>query len=206
MFTQTTYQHGKRRASDEATKDIGRGAETRLEIGRRGKYGERGRENGNWQLRVGKRGQGAVADTLQGHVHIRTATAPSLEEEAKRVVMAADNHDAYNITPGFVLETVRAAKILHREQPLAGTGTRKCYAKEGNILHAIHEFLAWPAERVKHALAQLQSIEEGDLDEEAIKSLPTPKAATVFHDEIKKEKRRGRLPSKEKQRRARRRA
>jgi hypothetical protein len=37
----------------------------------------------------------------------------------------------------------------------------------------IHDFLNWPPDRIKNALAQLHAIEEGELSKKAVETLPT---------------------------------
>ena len=161
-----------------------------------------GREkNGSYELAYGHHRLEAARQEMGKGAKI-SLLLRDLDDKMMLKVMAADNDDAYNITPGFVLETVRAAKTLYSQHGIPGNVTRNCYKDESSTLHAIHSFLDWPSERVKNALAQLHSIQQGDLDEEALKSLPTPRAADVFHEEIKKAKKRGHLLSKERQRKA----
>jgi hypothetical protein len=97
-------------------------------------------------------------------------------DETMLKMMAADNDDAYNLTPAFILETVAAARgFLARN---VGNVT-KVPGQYGDHVR-IAGFLAWPQERVKHALAQLHAIEQGELSKKAVESLPTIHAATTF--------------------------
>ena len=54
--------------------------------------------------------------------------------------MAADNDDAYAITPAFILETVQAAKSLLLKKKLMGP---RDHEKQ-----VIRKFLEWPEHRV----------------------------------------------------------
>ena len=71
-------------------------------------------------------------------------------------MMAADNDDAYSVTPSFIIETIRAAKsfIYNKIQPAGADRKKVCYKDESPILHDIHKFLDWPRHRVQVALAQ----------------------------------------------------
>src|SRR5579872_801164 len=110
-------------------------------------------------------------------------------------MMAADNDDAYNLTPAFILETVAAsrgflAKNLGNVTKIAG--------QYGNHVR-IAAFLARPTERVKRALAQLNAIDSGELSKKAVETLPTIHAATTPHRQVKKAKEAGRPIPKKKQ-------
>ena len=82
-------------------------------------------------------------------------------------MMAADNDDAYNLTPAFTLETVAAAAQFIQTNPGVTLPP-----DENGIRQAvpIAAFLAWPTGRVKHALAQ-HAIEEGHLSKKTVESL-----------------------------------
>jgi ParB-like chromosome segregation protein Spo0J len=101
-------------------------------------------------------------------------------------MMAADNDDAYAIMPGFILEVVRAAKSFVGKEKVSCTGAGKtCIACCGDHLCcSIHAFLDWPSRRVGDALRQLNAIEDNKLSEEAVKILPTPKAAEAFRKQV----------------------
>jgi len=92
--------------------------------------------------------------------------------------MAADNDDAYNLTPAFILETVAAARefITTSGKSNVAPSSR---TKGPDLDEKIASFLAWPPKRVKNALAQLHAIEEGELSKKAVESLPTIHAATA---------------------------
>ena len=90
-------------------------------------------------------------------------------------MMAADNDDAYNITPAFILETVGAAKLVVEIRLDAAASRRNlCFPKESPLAHEIHEFLDWPSDRVRESLAQLNAIEDKDktLSRDAVEMLP----------------------------------
>jgi hypothetical protein len=97
-------------------------------------------------------------------------------------MMAAGNDDAYNLTPAFILETVAAAKGFLETN--GGNVTAKDNPRN-RLEVKVAAFLAWPTERVKHALAQLHAIEDGELSKKAVESLPTIHAATVLHRQAK---------------------
>ena len=75
--------------------------------------------------------------------------------------MAADNDDAYNLTPAFILETVEVARefVLGIPEGSKGDVTRTSPTQGPALAPKIASFLAWPQERVKYALAQLAAFE-----------------------------------------------
>jgi len=86
-------------------------------------------------------------------------------------MMAADNDDAYNLTPAFILETVASAKffVANALEKYSRNVTGSRHASK--IAVAIKGLLDWPIERIEHALAQLSAIEEGDLSKKAVESV-----------------------------------
>jgi hypothetical protein len=101
------------------------------------------------------------------------------DDETMLKMMAADNDDAYNLTPAFILETVEVAREFVAKS-YSGNVTRiKGPTGAASLAPQIAAFLAWPQERVKHALAQLAAFEpdeetkEPTLSREAVKQLPT---------------------------------
>jgi ParB-like chromosome segregation protein Spo0J len=102
-----------------------------------------------------------------------------IDDETMLKMMAADNDDAYNLSPGFILETVEAAgKFITRDKKL------------GNTHLVIAKFLAWPIARVQHALAQLGAIEREELSREAVKKLHSQREAIALHAEVQERKKR----------------
>ena len=110
-----------------------------------------------------------------------------LDDEAMLKIMAADNDDAYNLVPSFILETVLAAKSFLSNKPDSMTGHGKlCHSHETKEAHRIHTFLSWPRTRVEDALAQLAAIDRKELSQEAVRTVPTVKAASTLQREVKK--------------------
>lgn len=103
-------------------------------------------------------------------------------------MMAADNDDAYNLTPAFILETVAAAKGFLVSRGDMALASKKSPTKGIDLDVAISKFLAWPEKRVKDSLAQLNAIESGELSKKAVETLPTIHAATTLHRQVKNAK------------------
>jgi hypothetical protein len=82
-------------------------------------------------------------------------------------MMAGDNNDAYNLAPGFILETVGAARIFTTKRKSVVTG----HYGEKHAEKIISDFLEWPITRVRDALAQLAAIGRAELSKEAVESL-----------------------------------
>ena len=85
-----------------------------------------------------------------------------LDDETMLKMMAADNDDAYNLSPGFILETVEAARGFVKNRGKLRTRTEK----RAGLGPRVAQFLGWPSERVEHALAQLGAIEREELSRE----------------------------------------
>ena len=120
-------------------------------------------------------------------------------------MMAADNDEAYNLTPEFILEALEAAReFVIKQGERNVTPTSSPFGLPA-LAPKIATFLAWPKERVSHALAQLADFEpdeetkEPTLSREAVKQLPTLHAATVVLREVKKAKQAGTPISAKKQ-------
>ena len=73
--------------------------------------------------------------------------------------MAADNDDAYNLTPAFILETVEVAREFVVKQGQRNVTPTSSPTGLPALAPKIATFLAWPKERVAHALAQLAAFE-----------------------------------------------
>ena len=120
-----------------------------------------------------------------------------LDDEAMLKIMAADNDDAYNLRPAFILETVLAAKsFIPKRKNVRGTTD---IGRRRGLGPRIAEFLRWPVERVESALAQLAAIDHRKLSKEALESLPSAEAATTLHDQVKKARKAGTVLSEKEQ-------
>ena len=109
-------------------------------------------------------------------------------------VMAADNDDAYNLRPGFILETVEAAKAFILNEKVGRSATT---AERFHI--TVARFLGWSPVRIDRALSQLSAIEKGDLSRKAIETLPHAEAAIALSRAVKKARMAGRPITKKKQ-------
>ena len=105
-----------------------------------------------------------------------------LDDETMLKMMAADNDDAYAVTPAFILETVLAAKLMISQQKAVGPGARE----DSWLRTRIASLLGWPSQRIKGALAELSMIDAGDLSKKALIKLPHARATRAFHQEIKR--------------------
>ena len=110
-----------------------------------------------------------------------------LDDATMLKIMAADNSDAYNMSPGFILETVGAARKFVGRRVSGRTGTPGSHKFNKELA----KFLDWPAERVGQALAQLVAIDAEDLSRQAVELLPTQKAATALHRAVREAKKEG---------------
>jgi hypothetical protein len=111
-------------------------------------------------------------------------------------MMAADNDEAFDLDPGFILETVEAAKSFFDNKLIGHTTKRTTCCHGDTVAHTIHTWLDWPHHRVRSALAQLRMTEEKVEKDgthtaptptrEAIKNLPTEQSAERFARAVSK--------------------
>jgi hypothetical protein len=71
-----------------------------------------------------------------------------LDDETMLKMMAADNDDAYNLSPGFILETVESALGFLKLKSHNVVGNKRGVGPE------ISKIIDWPVNRVESALAQ----------------------------------------------------
>jgi len=119
-------------------------------------------------------------------------------------IMANENDESWALLPGIIHETVRVTyEYLKKFSPLekkipekAGRPTQmfknlplpeKGESRLSLIAWQISEWLRgnWSEKRVYHSLDRLGLIEKGELDKEAVESLPTEKAARDFTAAVK---------------------
>jgi hypothetical protein len=145
---------------------------------------------------VTRKGKCRLLLSAMGFLESQNGTK-TMAHSAMLKMMAADNDDAYNLSPAFILETVAAAKGFIQQSNANVSATSP--TKGPNLEVKIASFLAWSTIRVRSALAQLTSIEDGQLSKKAVESLPTIHAATVLHRQVRKAEARGKPIPKRKQ-------
>lgn len=80
------------------------------------------------------------------------------------------------------IKTKNPIKYDPKKYDLASTG--RCYYHSPESLQ-ISEFLGWGENRIYESLLRIDAIDEGELDREAVESLPTEKAAERFRKTVK---------------------
>ena len=118
----------------------------------------------------------------------------SLGDATMLKIMANENMDEWKTSPGVIDETVRATRKFLEEHP---EEKKKLYA-HGRITITgapmIAKFLgwdedektgAWNPDRIRYALERLGLIDEGIIEPEAIRNLPTERAARDFVKAVK---------------------
>jgi len=102
-------------------------------------------------------------------------------------VMANENMDEWKTSASVIDETVRVAKEFLEKYP----DERKkilSLAKESIVgSPMIAKFLGWKQSRVSSSLLRINAIDEGIIDREAIKEMPTERHATEFASAMKKD-------------------
>lgn len=109
----------------------------------------------------------------------------SLDDAVMIKVMANENMEDWKTSPGVIDETVRVAKRFLEEHPeeihLAFHGR----SDQGIGAKVISGFLGWDYTKVQHSLERLGLIDEGIVDQEAVRSLPTERSARDFVKAVK---------------------
>jgi hypothetical protein len=108
-----------------------------------------------------------------------------LDDAVMIKVMANENMEDWKTSPGVIDETVRVAKRFLEEHPEEKRLVCHGRADQGIGSPAISEFLGWDKTRVAHSLERLGLIDEGIVEPEAVRSLPTERAARDFVKAVK---------------------
>lgn len=108
-----------------------------------------------------------------------------LDDSTMIKIMANENMEAWAALPRVIDETVRVAKQFLEQHPeekrLVAHG--RTDQEVGSPM--ISEFLNWNETRVRYSLERLHLIENNKIDQEAIDSLPTERAARNFVSSVK---------------------
>lgn len=110
-------------------------------------------------------------------------------------VMAQENEYISNAGVAITDETVRVTRQFLKEHPeeikTKNPTWKSSSTSRGGVYNQtpeafqIHEFLGWSELRVYESLLRIDAIESGELDKEAVESLPTEKAAERFRKTVK---------------------
>lgn len=123
-----------------------------------------------------------------------------LDDATMIKVMANENMEDWKTSPGVIDETVRVAKKFLEEhlEEVKKLGCSMEHAKAQGVGRAIiSEFLGWDKTRVLYSLERLGLIDEGVVEPEAVRALPTERAVRDFVKAVKQFK-----PSSGEQKRA----
>lgn len=101
-------------------------------------------------------------------------------------IMANENMDEWKTNPTVIDETVKAAKKFLEGHPEELAKCVRGHTSEGAGAHAIKNFLGWKEFKVRYSLERLGMIDEGIIEPEAVKILPTERAARDFVKAVKK--------------------
>ncbi len=108
-----------------------------------------------------------------------------LDDSTMIRIMANENDESWGTSPKVIDETVRVTKEFLDEHPdsikIAVSRRSKDY-KRNPLAFQISDFLGgnWTEHRVCFSLERLGLIEKGELDKDAIESLPTERSAVDF--------------------------
>jgi ParB-like chromosome segregation protein Spo0J len=155
-------------------------------------------QTGFWDNILGRK-QGDHVQIAYGHHRIAalkkamkltdTVDIPvkELDDATMLKIMANENMEDWKTSPGVIDETVKAAKGFleaHPEEILILSVDKSRKPGEVNV-RIIAEFLGWPPERVRYAIDRLGLIDEGIVEPEAVRALPTERAARDFVKAVK---------------------
>jgi hypothetical protein len=154
------------------------------------------KEDGQIQIAYGHHRLAALKQAMRPGDTVDIPVKP-LDDATMLKIMANENMDEWKTSPGVIDETVRAAKKFLEEHP---EEAKKCgQVKSGPMgpdfgPTLISRFLgwdekrkegAWNPDRIKYAIERLGLIDEGIVEPEAIRSLPTERAARDFVKAVK---------------------
>jgi predicted transcriptional regulator len=108
-----------------------------------------------------------------------------LDDATMIKVMANENMDEWKTSPGIIDETVKVAKRFLEEHPEEVRLVAHGRPDQPVGAPVVSKFLGWPEMRVRYALERLGLIEEGVVEPEAVRSLPTERAARDFVKAVK---------------------
>jgi len=115
----------------------------------------------------------------------------SLDDATMIKIMANENMDEWKTDPGVIDETVRVAKRFLDEHPeeakkaeqqLLNHGLKEGYSKENQI---IATFLGWLNFRVRDSVNTITGIDDGIIEQEAVRNLPTERSRRDFVKAVK---------------------
>ena len=113
-------------------------------------------------------------------------------------VMANENMDEWKVSPAVIDETVRVAKQFLEKHPEEIKTKNPIHKKSIHnaedkiyywsiLAYQIAEFLGWGEHKVWDSLDTISAIEKGEVDEEAIKDMPTERHAREFTKAVKRD-------------------
>ena len=142
------------------------------------------KQNGKIQIAYGHHRLMALQKTMKPNDEI-DIPVKTLDDATMIKIMANENMDEWKTSPGVIDETVRTVKKFLSEHP----EERKKILPHGkeSIVGSpmISAFLGWPIHRVNYALERLGLIDEGVVEPEAVRNLPTERAARDFVKAVK---------------------
>lgn len=144
------------------------------------------KQNGGFQIAYGHHRLAAVREVFKPTDEV-DIPVKELSDALMIKIMANENMDDWKATPQVIDETVRVTKRFLEEHPEEVKKVTPTGATPGIIGGVtICKFLGWNKTRVRYSLERLGLIEDGIIDETAIKELDTDGAARNFVDVVEK--------------------
>ena len=142
------------------------------------------KSNGKIQIAYGHHRLMALRKVV-GQESVVDIPVKDLDDATMLRIMANENMEDWKTSPGVVDETVRAAKKFLEEHP--EEVKKLCFHGRITMVGSsvISAFLGWDKTRISHALERLGLIEDGVMEPEAIRSLPTERTARDFTKAVK---------------------
>jgi len=141
------------------------------------------KKDGQIQIAYGHHRLAALKQAMKPGDTVDIPVKP-LDDATMLKIMANENMDEWKTSPGVIDETVRAARKFLEEHPeeMKKIGQVKSGSTGADF---VARFLGWPEHRVRYALERLGLIDEGIVEPEAIRNLPTERAARDFVKAVK---------------------
>jgi len=140
------------------------------------------KNNGKVQIAYGHHRLAALLEIYKSTDEVDIPIKP-LDDATMLKIMANENMDEWKTAPAVIDETVKVAKAFLEEHP------EEYDAHGGRGPHVgfriIAKFLNWKEFRVQDSLERLGLIEQGVMEPEAVRVLPTERAARDFTKAVK---------------------
>ena len=142
------------------------------------------KHDGKIQIAYGHHRLAALRKVMKATDEVDIPVKP-LDDATMIKVMANENMDEWKTSPGVIDETVKVARTFLEQHPKEKELVSRGRPNQPVGAPMIADFLGWPTSRITYALERLGLIDEGIVEPEAVRNLPTERAARDFVKAVK---------------------